>query len=157
MGSKYPWEGIAFHVHASQDIGGIMSQNKKKKVLIVDDEPDFIKMLKLRLESVGYEVIVAFKGNEALEMVKKEKPSAVLLDILMPGMDGLEVLRKIRAHDKKLPVFMVTAFSTQERFELANELSASGFIVKTSDMKREVENITSAIMIAGEYRGKEQS
>lgn len=156
MGSEHFWERLAFYVHATQDIGGVMSNDKKRKVLVVDDEPDFIKMIKLRLESVGYEVIVASKGTEALELVKKEKPSAVLLDILMPGMDGLEVLRKIRAQDKKLPVFMVTAFSTQERFELANELSASGFIVKTSDMKREVENITSAIMIAGEYRGKEQ-
>jgi CheY-like chemotaxis protein len=156
MGREHPWEGIAFYFHASQGIGGVMSKDKKRKVLVVDDEPDFIKMIKLRLESEGYDVIVASKGTEALELVKKEKPSAVLLDILMPGMDGLEVLRKIRAQDKKLPVFMVTAFSTQERFELANELSASGFIVKTNDMKREVENITSAIMISGEYRGKEQ-
>lgn len=155
MGREYLREGIAIHIYSSQDIGGTMSIDNKKKVLVVDDEPDFIKMIKLRLESVGYEVLVASKGSDALEMVKKEKPSAVLLDILMPGMDGLEVLKKIRAQDKKLPIFMVTAFSTQERFELANELSASGFIVKTSDMKREVENITSAIMIAGEYRGKE--
>jgi two-component system, NtrC family, response regulator GlrR len=133
-----------------------MVKDKKKRIVVVDDEPDFIKMIKLRLESVGYEVITASTGTEALGIIKKHKPAAVLLDILMPGMDGLEVLKTIRAQDKNLPVFMVTAFSTQERFELANQLRASGFIVKTSDMKREVENITSAIMIASGFKGEKE-
>jgi CheY-like chemotaxis protein len=133
-----------------------MFRLRKKKILVVDDEPDFIKMLKIRLEAGGYEVVTASTGSEALSAIKKHRPAAVLLDILMPGMDGLEVLKKIRATNRKLPVFMVTAFSTQERFELANRLHASGFIVKTSDMGREVENIKSAIAIASEFRGREE-
>lgn len=133
-----------------------MAKTKKRKILVVDDEPDFVKMLKIRIEGMGYEVLTASSGEEALDMVKKQKPAAVLLDILMPGMDGIEVLKKIRATNKKLPVFMVTAFSTQERFELANQLNASGFIVKTSDMKQEMENIANAIMIASEFKGQEE-
>jgi CheY-like chemotaxis protein len=133
-----------------------MAKAKKRKILVVDDEPDFIKMLKLRLEDSGYDVVTASTGLEAFDMIKKHKPAAVLLDILMPGMDGLELLKKIRSQDKDLPVFMITAFSTNERFELANQLHASGFIVKTSDLKREIENITSAIMISKEYRGTEE-
>jgi CheY-like chemotaxis protein len=133
-----------------------MTKEKKKKILVVDDEPDFIKMIKMRLEDKDYDVLTASTGAEALGMIKKHKPAAVLLDILMPGMDGIEVLKKIRSQDTKLPVFMVTAFSTQERFELANQLHASGFIVKTSDMKQEMENIASAIRIAGEFKGQKE-
>ena len=125
-----------------------------KKILIVDDEVDFLNVIKMRLEASNYSVVTASNGKEALEKIKADKPDAVLLDILMPGMDGLEVLRKIRAHDKALPVFMITAFSNPERFELANELSASGFIVKTNDLKKEIDNITSAIMVSDKFKGR---
>jgi len=129
----------------------------KKKILVVDDEVDFLKILKVRLEASGYEAITASNGKEALDMIKRDKPDAVLLDILMPKMDGLTVLKKIRRHDKKLPVFMITAFSNQERFELANKFNASGFIVKTSDLKREIDNITSAVMLSDKYKPSKRS
>ncbi len=124
-----------------------------KKILVVDDELDFLKMIKMRLEASDYEVITAANGKEALDLIKFRKPDAVLLDILMPGMDGLHVLKVIRSHDKALPVFMVTAFSNLERFEAANKLGASGFIVKSNDLKKEIENITSAITLSDKYKG----
>ena len=114
---------------------------EKKKILVVDDEPDFLKMIKIRLEASQYDVILSKNGEDALKKIKSEKPNAVLLDILMPGLDGLEVLRKIRKTNKVLPVFIITAFSTEERFELAKNLNASGFIVKTVDLKKEVETL----------------
>src|SRR3989338_9957369 len=115
---------------------------KKKKILIVDDEPIFLEMMKMRLEANNYEVINTLNGKDAIRLVKREKPNAVLLDILMPVVDGLKTLKAIRKIKKDLPVFMVTAFSNKERFELANKFGASGFIVKTSNLNKEVENIT---------------
>jgi len=128
----------------------------KKKILVVDDESDFLKMIKIRLEANNYEVLTASDGEEALEMLKTRTPAAVLLDILMPGMNGLDALKRMRGKHKNLPIFMITAFSTKERFELANELKASGFIVKTDDLKKELNSINTAIKLADKYRGEKQ-
>lgn len=125
-----------------------------KKILVVDDEPDFLRMIKLRLEANDYEVITASNGKEALERVKDALPDAVLLDVMMPGMDGLQILKKIRKLNKDLPVFIITAFSNQERFKLANDLKASGFIVKTADLKREVDNISGILNVAPRYKAE---
>jgi CheY-like chemotaxis protein len=125
----------------------------KKVILVVDDELEFLKMIRMRLEANDYEVLTAINGNEALDKIRKYKLSAVLLDIFMPGMNGLEVLKQIRKENKDLPVFIITAFSSEDRFELANKYNASGFIVKTSDLKQEVENITSFLRIADKYKG----
>ena len=127
----------------------------KKRILVVDDEPHFLEVITIRLEANDYEVITACNGNEALEKIKSEKPDAVLLDILMPGIDGLEVLKKIRKTDSKLPVYMLTAFSTDERFRMANKFGASGFIVKTTDdISKEISNITAALNISGKFQKK---
>jgi two-component system alkaline phosphatase synthesis response regulator PhoP len=126
----------------------------KLKVLVVDDEPEFVELIKLRLECNGYDVTMAFDGNDGLKKIKKEKPDAVLLDILMPGLDGIEVLKRIRRHNKDLPVFIVTAFSNEERFDKAKKYNVSGFITKTSDLKQEVANITSAIRISSMYKSR---
>ena len=123
-----------------------------KKILVVDDEPDFLKLVKIRLENSGYDVVTALDGKEALEKVKNDKPDAVLLDILMPGMDGLDVLRTIRQENKDLPVFIITAFSNEERFKMANKLNASGFIVKTSDLKEEIERISGILRLSDKYK-----
>lgn len=125
---------------------------EKKKILVVDDEVDFLEVVRLRLEASGYEVISAQSGEEALKKIKDEKPAVVLLDILMPGIDGLEVLKRIRKTDENLPVYIITAFSTEERFKVANKFGASGFIVKTDDLSKEIDNITSALDMSGRYR-----
>jgi DNA-binding NtrC family response regulator len=126
----------------------------KRKILIVDDEPDFLSVMSARLEANDYEVTTAANGEEALSHIKNDNPDAVLLDILMPGMDGLEVLRKIRKMDESLPVYIITAFSTDERFKTANRLGASGFIVKTDDLAKEVDNITSALDMSARFHKK---
>ena len=123
-----------------------------KKILVVDDEPEFVELVKARLEASDYEVSTAANGKEALEKLRSEKPEAVLLDILMPGLDGLSVLKRIRRHYKKLPVFILTAFSNEERFGLAKKLGASGFIVKTKDLKKEVANITGILRLSDKYQ-----
>ncbi|MDP3730190.1 MAG: response regulator, partial [Candidatus Omnitrophota bacterium] len=73
---------------------------------------------------------------------------------MMPGMDGLEALKRIRKMDRDMPVYMVTAFSTDERFKAANKLGASGFIVKTDDLAKEIENITSALDMSARFHKK---
>ena len=124
----------------------------KRKILVVDDEVDFLDLIKVRLEANNYEVTTAQTGEDAIKKIKESKPDAVLLDILMPGIDGLEVLKKIRKFDDKLPVYIITAFSTEDRFRLANKFGASGFIVKTEDLSKEINNITSALDMAPRYR-----
>lgn len=126
----------------------------KRKILIVDDEPDFLEIMRTRLEANDYEVTTAANGEEALNHVKAGKPDAVLLDILMPGIDGLEVLKRIRKMNNNLPVYIITAFSTDERFKAANKLGASGFIVKTNDLAKEIDNITSALDMSARFHKK---
>ena len=109
-----------------------------KRILVVDDDPDFVEIIRMRLLADGYEVITAADGEEALERVKLEKPDVMLLDVMMPKLDGLKVLQKIRKLNKRLPVFILTAYSNPERFDLAKKYDAAGFIVKTNDLKREI-------------------
>ena len=123
-----------------------------KKVLVVDDEPNFLKMLSVRLRAEGYEVITALDGEDALKKIKSDQPDAVLLDILMPKLDGLKTLREIRKTHKQLPVYVLTAFSNEQRFGAAKKLGASGFIVKTDNLGRAIRNVTSSLNLASKYR-----
>jgi two-component system chemotaxis response regulator CheY len=127
---------------------------EKKKILVVDDEPQFLEMVKMRLEANGYEVEAALNGKDGVELVKKVKLDAVLLDILMPELDGLAALKKIKGIDKDLPVFMITAFSNEERFKEAKRLGASGFIVKSGDLKKELEQVFTALRISDKYKSR---
>src|SRR5215471_16792437 len=84
-------------------------------VLVVDDDPDIREVLKDRLESLGYEVSTASRGQECLDCVEKQYPQLILLDIEMPGMSGLEVLREIRKRQVNVSVLMISAYGTIER------------------------------------------
>jgi len=107
----------------------------EKRVLLVDDEGDLLKAMKVRLASWGYDVITATSGQEAIQIVKETKKSldAIILDIMMPGIDGIETLRRIRRFDKKIPVFMLTAYPSEDRMKRTEELGISGFIPKVSE------------------------
>ena len=124
----------------------------KKKIVLIDDEIDFLEIMKMRFESNGYVVKMTSNGSEALELVRKEKPDAVILDILMPGIDGLDILKKIRAENPRLPVFMMTAFSNEERRDIASKFNASDFILKTNDLQGEIDKITSIIDISSKHK-----
>ena len=105
-----------------------------KKVLVVDDNEDIRGLLSLVLQNEGYEVFAAEDGAQALEKTYEEKPDLILLDVMMPGLSGLEVLSTIREHkDKKVnqvPIMMITAKSTIDDIDAAVELGASSYIVK---------------------------
>lgn len=83
----------------------------KYKILVVDDEPDIVDTLKFRLESEGYEVVTANNGEEALDKVHNEKPDLVVLDLIMPKKDGMQVCAELRLDSdfKDLPIIMLTA------------------------------------------------
>ena len=80
-----------------------------KKVLVVDDEPDTLELVKLVLESGGFKTTLATSGKEALSRIEESKPDLVLLDIMMPDMDGWEVFRKIKERYATLPIAILTA------------------------------------------------
>jgi len=82
-----------------------------KKIMVVDDEPDTVDLVKLVLETEGYEVSVAYSGDEALDMIKANRPDFIFLDIMMPKMDGWAVRKKIVENEetKDIPVVMLTA------------------------------------------------
>lgn len=101
-----------------------------QRVLLVDDEEELLKAMKIRLVSWGYDVITATGGKEALDLIKRGVADVVILDIVMPRMDGIQTLRRIREFDKKLPVIMLTAYGDEERFKETRQLGISGFIRK---------------------------
>ncbi|MDW8050852.1 MAG: response regulator [Armatimonadota bacterium] len=82
-----------------------------KKILVVDDERHIVRLIQVNLERQGYQVVTAHDGKEALEKVKSEHPDLVVLDVMMPYMDGFEVLRTLRRNPETadLPVIMLTA------------------------------------------------
>ena len=103
-----------------------------EKVLIVDDEPESLKLFGYSLHRQGYEVFVAQSGQEALDNIRKYKPDLVVLDIMMPGMDGFEVCRQIRADSetKSLLVMMLTAKSEKEDVVAGFESGADDYLSK---------------------------
>ena len=83
----------------------------KKKILLVDDDPDFVEAVKVIVESGGYEVRVAYDGKEGLEAVEEEKPDLIVLDVMMPVMNGHEACAKLKADEAttKIPIILLTA------------------------------------------------
>lgn len=102
-------------------------------ILLVDDEKNILKSLSLALKSEGYDVLTAQSGTEALETIALSNVGLVMLDVLMPGMDGIEVLRRIKELYPNLPVIMMSAQGTFEMAVNATKLGAYDFIEKVSD------------------------
>lgn len=105
--------------------------NDIKKVLVVDDEPDALELVKLVLESGGFKTILATSGKEALAQIERTKPDAVLLDIMMPDMDGWDVFRKIKEKNSGIPVAILTAKAQNiDRLLGLHVLKADDYITK---------------------------
>ena len=104
--------------------------NANANILVVDDDPDIREVLKDRLESLGYNVFAGASGVEALELLEKQNPQIVLMDIEMPEMSGLEALKEIRKRQIDITVVMITAHGTIERAVEAIRQGAYDFIPK---------------------------
>jgi two-component system KDP operon response regulator KdpE len=103
------------------------TEKKKQCVLVVDDHPKVLRFIEIDLKIRGFEVVTTSSGDEALELVKSAKPDIMLLDIIMPGMDGFEVLKKLREFTQ-LPVIAFSA--SPENCHYAMRLGASDFMPK---------------------------
>ncbi len=101
-----------------------------RTVLIVDDEPKICRILKSFFELRGYHAITTTSGQEALAAVQDQLPNYVLLDVRMPDMSGLDVLRQLKSERPELPVIMVTAVEDHQTEETAMALGASDYILK---------------------------
>ena len=108
-------------------IGGTIEM--AKKILVVDDEKPISDIIKFNLEKEGYEVIVAFDGEEALEKVEAEDPDLIILDLMLPKVDGLEVAKRVRAKHTT-PIIMVTAKDSELDKVLGLELGADDYVTK---------------------------
>lgn len=103
-----------------------------KKILLVDDEPQLVEMVKMRLEANNYEVILARDGEQALEKARGEKPDLIILDIMLPKLDGYKVCRMLKFDDKysSIPVIMFTARSQESEKSMGEEVGADAYIIK---------------------------
>ena len=100
------------------------------KLLVVDDESEICEFLKSFFEERNYNVVTANSGEQALDRLKSDKPQVVLLDIKMPGMDGVQTLREIKAKHPRVKVIMVTAIETRDKIEECLRLGADNYITK---------------------------
>jgi DNA-binding response OmpR family regulator len=116
-------------------------------ILAVDDESDVLLIVKTALQVEGYRVLTAADGPDALKTAHDEKPDLVLLDVMMPGMDGFEVLDKLRQDDVtcRIPVIMLTGLSERERKRSAIERGTKYYIVKPFDFQDLVSKVRLAI------------
>jgi DNA-binding response OmpR family regulator len=101
------------------------------KILVVDDEKNILKLYQAELEDEGYVVVTANSGREALEIFEAENPDLVTLDILMPDIDGIQVLRQMKEKRPNIPIIMLTAYDYRDDFSV---WVSDAYIVKSSDL-----------------------
>ena len=116
-----------------------------KKILVVEDEPNIRGIIVARLVDMGFTVLIAKDGREGLELARKELPDIVLLDIMLPEMDGFKVCRKIKFDValENIKVIICSARGSDADKKLAEQAGADAYIVKPFDIKRFVEEVKS--------------
>ena len=119
----------------------------KKRILVVDDEKDFVKMLQLRLEANGYEVIAAFDGIQGMMVAKREKPDLIILDVMMPAGDGYLVCERLKmsSFTWTIPVIFLSAKSRPEDEVKAYKAGAKYYLTKPYEPKVLLEVVKRAL------------
>src|SRR5689334_9600036 len=104
----------------------------KATILVVDDERDLVELLRYNLERGGYEVACAYDGTKAIDVAQRQRPDLVVLDLMLPGEDGLEVCRRLRADQKtsRVPIIMLTAKAAETDRIVGLELGADDYVTK---------------------------
>ncbi len=129
-----------------------LAQEPRPVVLAVDDDPGLLESLELVFEE-RYEVLTALNGPAALEIVRSSPVDAVLLDVLMPGLDGFEVLQRLKAADPDLPVIVLTGVKHIEPAVYGMQLGAFHYLTKPVDERRLLATVAGAIQTRSRYRG----
>lgn len=101
------------------------------KILVVDDEKNILKLYRAELEDEGYTVITANSGREAMDIFESENPDLVTLDILMPDIDGIQILRQMKERKPDIPIIMLTAYDYRDDFSV---WVSDAYVVKSSDL-----------------------
>ena len=120
-------------------------------ILIVEDEPELVKILRSYLEAAGYNVVTASRGDQGLSLWEKQRPDLVLLDLNLPGMDGLDVARAIRRKDET-PIIMVTARVEEADRLIGLELGADDYLTKPYSPREVVARVRAVLRRAGATR-----
>ena len=117
------------------------------KILVAEDEPSLYKLLEFRLNSLGHEILLATDGKQALAMVKSDRPDLVLLDVMMPVMGGIEVLRTLKEDEstKNIPVIMLSAKGQEKDIFIGLERGADDYITKPFGFSNLVDRINKAL------------
>lgn len=116
-----------------------------KKVLIVDDEKDIVETIQFVLEAQGYSCITAYDGESGLKMAKDKNPDLIILDVMMPNINGFKISRllKFDVKYKNIPIIMLTARSQQEDKMIGEETGADIYMTKPFDIEELVKNVKS--------------
>ena len=117
----------------------------KPRVLIVEDDPDLLVVLRVNLSAMGVEPILAGDGRTAIARIQSERPDAVVLDVMLPGIDVWSVLEELHAMGDPVPIVVCSAKKDIEDMERARELGASGYVIKPFDIDRLVDAVMEAL------------
>ena len=119
---------------------------KLAKILIVDDEPDTVGLIELTLRPAGYELSLAYSGEEALNMLRDEAFDLLLLDVMMPEITGFEVVRLLSEENKNIPpIIFLSAKGRQKDIDEGNALGAAGYLVKPATRGQLLDAIGAAL------------
>jgi two-component system alkaline phosphatase synthesis response regulator PhoP len=115
----------------------------QKKILVVDDEVDLVETIRFPLETEGFNVLVAYNGEDALNMARTENPDLILLDIMLPKLDGYKVCRLLKFDEryKNIPIIMLTARAQEKDRIIGMETGANEYITKPFDMDKLLEKV----------------
>jgi DNA-binding response OmpR family regulator len=108
----------------------VLKEHKMKRILIVDDEPKIVRGLKPYFRQAGFEVLTAYDGPEALRVARRDHPDLIVLDLMLPGMDGLDVARTLRQEGNFVPIVMLTARVEETDKLIGLELGADDYVTK---------------------------
>lgn len=122
--------------------------NKKTKILLVEDDNTLTEMYTIKFQEAGHEVIVAKNGTEGLELAKKHDPDIILLDIILPEMDGFAVLKDLKSESKtkKTPVILLSNLGQEADIEKGKKLGAADYMVKANFTPAQVLDKVTAIL-----------
>jgi DNA-binding response OmpR family regulator len=115
------------------------------KILLVDDEEEFVTTLAERLELRGLQARVALNGEAALKMIEADTPQIVILDVMMPGIGGFEVLRRIKAQHSQLPVILLTGRGSEKEGVKGMQLGAFDYLMKPLNIEELIKKMQEAI------------
>ncbi len=126
-----------------------MTQPKAETVLVIEDDPSIILGLRLNLTRAGYQVCTARDGLSGLDQIGRSRPDLVILDLMLPGVDGLEVLRRLRADDARLPVIILTALGSEGDKVKGLDLGANDYVTKPFSVAELMARVRAALRVLG--------